>query len=374
MKILFFHRWVGVHLGGTETHVRELAELLCQRGHKVSILTREGEYPKNLDEKIKIYRISKNILESDHSYESALPLYFHTGLFMLKSFLYLFYLRFIRGEKFDVISVHFATESLVCRIFRFITGTPYVFVLEGYTKLEADVAKSANAVIAISRHEVDETLKRHGYEPLYIPKGRQKIFNASVDGSQMRQKFLGDADKIIIAVGRIEPRKDYPSLILTAERLKRKGKKYRWLIAGDGIDFQKIRKQIDDRAMTEEILMLGPVNNADLPFFYRAADLFFLPTLYEGFGYVFVEAMACGLPVVSTTAGSVPEVVGEAGILVEPKDIDGFAYAIETLLEQNSIYNSARSKALEIASFYDWDRLILEYEKVYLEAGNKKDD
>jgi len=371
MKILFFHRWVGVHLGGTETHVRELSELLSRRGHEVSLLTRQGDYPKDYDPKIKVYRISKNPFESDHSYESAFLLYAHTVLFMLKSFFYLLYLRFIKGEKYDVISVHFATESLVCQLFRLLFGTPYVFILEGYTKLEADVAKNANVAVAISRHEVDDTFRYHGYKPLYIPKGRNSHFNLEVDGTETRRQYLGQAEKMLIAVGRIESRKDYPTLIAAAKYALKKGKKYKWLIAGDGIDFQKIKNTIDAQNLSDVVVMLGPVKNNDLPKFYKACDLFVLPTLYEGFGFVFVEAMACGLPVVSTTAGAVPEVVGEAGVLVEPKNPEKFAEAAISILEDESLRSDLSKKALETAAYYDWNRLIVEYENAYQSVTKK---
>lgn len=368
MKILFFHRWTGVHLGGTETHVRELMERFVERGHEVSLLTRCGEYPKDIDPKIKIYRISKNPFESNHSYETPLLLYAHTAWFMTKSFFYLLYLRFIKGQKFDVISVHFATESLVCQLFRLLFGTPYVFILEGYTKLEADVAKLANAAVAISRHEVNDTFKYHGYKPLYIPKGKNPHFNTDVDGSDVRREYLKGAEKLLIAVGRIESRKDYPTLVAAAKYALAKGKKYRWLIAGDGIDFQKIQNLIESENMTETVVMLGPVRNEDLPKFYRASDLFVLPTLYEGFGFVFVEAMACGLPVVSTTAGAVPEVVNGAGILVEPKCPEKFADAAIKILEDENLRREFSQKAIENAKYYDWERLIVEYENAYRSA------
>src|SRR3989344_2923115 len=107
MKILFFHRWVGVHLGGTETHVRDLVEQFSLRGHKVAVLTRAGNENPSLNPRVLIYRIPKNFRESEHSYETLLPLYLHTAVYMAKSFLYLLYLRLVKREIFDVISVHF---------------------------------------------------------------------------------------------------------------------------------------------------------------------------------------------------------------------------------------------------------------------------
>ena len=365
MKILFFHRWVGVHLGGTETHIRDLMEQFLKKGHEVAVLTRSGPELSDHPSRIKIHRVGKNWGESDHSYEDIFRLYFHTGLFIIKSFFHLLYLIFIGNERFDVISVHFVTEAKVARLVRFLFKIPYVFVLEGYTHLEAEEAKLANQAIAISGHEVDETFKNHGYKPLYLPKGKNEIFNLDVDGCEIRERYLDDFEKLIIAVGRVESRKDYPTLVKVAQILKNEGKRYRFLIVGDGIDFQKIKNLIKDAGLENEVIMLGPLANSKLPAYYRACDLFFLPTLYEGFGYVFVEAMACGLPVVSTTAGAVPEVVGRAGILESPKDATSMARAIEKILTDGKFYETLKTKAKEISDFYDWNRLIVEYEKVY---------
>lgn len=375
MKILFFHRWSGVHLGGTETHVRELAEHFVARGHEVSILTRQGDGLSGLEQNIRVYRVSRNPFESNHSYENSLLLYLHTALFMLKAFLYLGFLYWYRGQRFDVISVHFYTEAVVARLFRLLTGTPYVFVLEGYTRLEAEEAKKADLCIAISHHEVDETFRHHGYRPLYIPKGKNPIFNPLADGGEIRNKYLGQAEKILIAVGRIESRKDYPTLVKSAKILKNMGKKYRWLIAGDGIDFQKIAGLIREEHLTEDVIMLGPVKNEELPAYYRASDLFVLPTTYEGFGYVYIEAMGCGLPIVSTVTGAVPEVVDGAGELVSPKHPEAFARAIVGVLEDPQKYRQFKEAALKTSGKYLWENLILEYEKafqsVFLKSKNK---
>lgn len=373
MRILFYQRWVGVHHGGTETHVKSLVNEFYKRGHEISILTRQGRQLSDLDPAIKVWRVSKNFLESDFSYENPLLLYFHTGLFMVKSFLYLLYLTLVKGQRFDVVSVHFVTESLVVRLYRRLTGTPFLFVLEGYTPLEAREAKKANVAIAISQSMVDTISQKHGYAPKFLPVGiDEKVFNEKVDGSAERGKYLSGFERLILTVGRIEPRKDYPTLIEAAKIIKDGGHRFRFLIVGDGIDRAKIKKLIGDSGLADEVLLLGATSETRKAQLYRAADLFVLPTLYEGFGIVFAEALACGLPIVSTKVGAVPEVVDGAGVLVEPHNAEALATAIVKVLEDDDLRQRLSSTALKISQKYHWSNLVGEYEEIYLETLNNK--
>ena len=370
MKILFFHRWTGVHFGGTETHVTELMRGFLQRGHQVSLLTRQGPLVGSLDPKIRVHRVSKNFCESDHSYENPIFLYFHTFLFMSKSFLYLLYLRIFLGQKYDVISVHFATEALVARFYRLIFKTPYVFVLEGYTPLEANEAKLADVSIAISENMVEKISQNHGYKPYFLQVGIDAgRFNLTIDGSSQRSEYIAGYDKLIITVGRLEPRKDYPTLLEAVSLIKQKGYRYRFIIVGDGIDRDKIGQSIKSLGLTEDAVMIGAVTEDLKAKLYRACDLFVLPTLYEGFGIVFIEAMASGLPIISTNVGAVPEVVGRAGLLVEPQNCQELAEAVIKVLEDSDLHSNLRREAINISGNYSWDKLIIKYEDVYRVAA-----
>lgn len=365
MKILFFHRWTGVHFGGTETHVVELMERFSKRGHEVGLLTRSGDRVGQFNPSIKVYAVSKNLFESDHSYETVFFLYWHTFLFMVKSFFTLVFLRIFLGQKFEVISVHFATEALVCRLYRRLFGTPFVFILEGYTPLEGSVAKTANLAIAISKQIINSAQKNNEFEPILVPLGVNERFNRKVDGGDLRDQYLQGAEKLLIAVGRVEPRKDYPTLLETARLLKDEGKNYRWLIVGSGIDFEKIGDLIKSRQLGQTVIMTGPVSDAVLPQLYRAADLFVLPTLYEGFGIVFIEALSSGLPIVSTRVGAVEEVVGGAALLVEPKNPVQLARAVRSVLEDEKLYDTLKQEANKLSVSFDWEKLIVKYEIAY---------
>ena len=110
--------------------------------------------------------------------------------------------------------------------------------------------------------------------------------------------------------------------------------------------WEKGYKEAFDRkfsSMKQNIIETGYVKDEDLPAYYSLADIFVLPSLLEGFGFPLAEALSCGTPVISTSAGSIPEVVGPCGILVPPRDATRLAEAIDRLLTDTSLYLSLKS-------------------------------
>jgi alpha-1,3-rhamnosyl/mannosyltransferase len=98
------------------------------------------------------------------------------------------------------------------------------------------------------------------------------------------------------------------------------------------------------------------VPTADLPALYSAAAAFVYPSLYEGFGLPPLEAMACGTPVVCSNAAALPEVTGDAAVLVDPRDEGALAAALERVLDDSALRASLRGRALERARWFTWER------------------
>ena len=118
-----------------------------------------------------------------------------------------------------------------------------------------------------------------------------------------------------------------------------------------------------------EIVLTGFVADADLPTLYSAADVFVLPSLYEGFGIPVLEAMACGTPVVCTNNSSLPEAAGDAALLVDALDEAGLAAAIQRLVEDATLRSQLQQRGLEQARRFSWDAaartLLRTYERVH---------
>lgn len=367
MKILFFHRWVGVHEGGTETHIKELASFMVRREHEVSILTNRGKALDGFDSRANIFRLPLSPLESPYSYKSMYDprLWLYTGLYTINSLMWLL-IGWLRGRRFDVISAHFLVESKIARMYRYITKTPYIFVIEGYTDLEAREAKHADLVMASSQHEVDECFKNCGYKPVLKPHGVDlKRFHPEADvGNKIRSQCVSKDEKLVLTVCRLEPRKDLPTLIKAAKIVVGKNPRAKFVIVGEGISSGELRGMVAKEGLDEFVKFAGRVSEEDLPKYYAAADLYVLPTLYEGFGIVYLEAMASGCPVLSTKVGAVPEVVGSDGVLIEPKKPELLAEKILEILANERFRQELINRGLKkVREKYDREELLKIFEE-----------
>lgn len=139
----------------------------------------------------------------------------------------------------------------------------------------------------------------------------------------------------ILSVGTIEPRKNILSLIQAYELLP-DSLKSRWplvLVGMRGWKEKTIFKRLASSASKGKIRTLGYISPEKLPYIYNGATLFVYPSIYEGFGLPPLEAMASGVSVITSDRASLPEIVGDAGVLVDPDDVESFAMAIESLLD-----------------------------------------
>ena len=113
------------------------------------------------------------------------------------------------------------------------------------------------------------------------------------------------------------------------------------------------------------MIFTGYVPEEELPLVYNAADLFVYPSLYEGFGLPILEAMACGVPVITSNLSSMPEVAGDAGILVDPNDVNALADAMTRVLTDRVLRATLAAKGLARARSFSWERMAQETLAVY---------
>jgi glycosyltransferase involved in cell wall biosynthesis len=162
----------------------------------------------------------------------------------------------------------------------------------------------------------------------------------------------------ILYVGTIEPRKNLGRLLQAYTRLrKKKNIRHRLVIAGGlGWLYHDVLREIEELTADNEVIFLGRVPDDDLPSLYSLADLFVFPSLYEGFGLPPLEAMACGVPVVCSNSSSLPEVVGDAGVLVSPLDTDALSDAIGELLADPVQRAEFGRRGRDRSRLFTWDR------------------
>ena len=129
--------------------------------------------------------------------------------------------------------------------------------------------------------------------------------------------------------------------------------------------YPQVKARVAELGLQDSVVFLGPMPDEDLPDLYSGATLFAFPSLYEGFGLPALEAMACGTPVITSNASSLPEVVGGAGIVVEPRDLRALAEAMERALTDEHLRAELRAKGLERAKRFRWERAARETFRVY---------
>jgi glycosyltransferase involved in cell wall biosynthesis len=173
----------------------------------------------------------------------------------------------------------------------------------------------------------------------------------------------------IISVGTMQRRKNHLTLVRAfAQLLTRRGlpNDVRLVIAGGkGWLYDDVLTEVEKLGLTERVRFIGFVDDDDLPGLYRAAAVLAFPSLYEGFGIPPLEAMACGTPVVTSNVSSLPEVVGEAGLMVAPLDVEGLATALHCALSDDAWRQQAVRHGIERARQFTWQRAAQQLLAVY---------
>ena len=166
-------------------------------------------------------------------------------------------------------------------------------------------------------------------------------------------------EKFILYFGTIEPRKNITGLIKAFEILKenKNFEEVRLLIAGaKGWSCKNIFKEAQNCKYGRQIICTGFVAPEDKVYLYNLAELFVYPSFFEGFGFPPLEAMACGAPVITSSNSSLPEVVGDAALMVNPFDVDELAWAMEEVLTDESLRQELVARGLERAKMFSWDK------------------
>jgi glycosyltransferase involved in cell wall biosynthesis len=171
----------------------------------------------------------------------------------------------------------------------------------------------------------------------------------------------------VLFVGTLEPRKNIPGLLLAYRMLldKKITDRPLVLVGGKGWLYDEIFDRTAALDLSDRVRFLHGVPDADLPALYSAASVLAMPSFYEGFGLPALEAMSCGTPVVVANRASLPEVVGDAGLLVDPESPEDLAEALERVLTEGPERERMRRAGLEQAETFSWERVARETRAVY---------
>jgi glycosyltransferase involved in cell wall biosynthesis len=183
------------------------------------------------------------------------------------------------------------------------------------------------------------------------------------------QKKYGIPEKFILYVGVLEDRKNIKGIIKISDILSSKNYNIKFVLVGKpGFSFPEIKIELQKRK--EKFIHINFVEEGDLPLLYNMAEIFLFPSHYEGFGLPPLEAMKSGTPVLTSNNTSLPEVVGEGGIMKNSNDHIGFAESIIELLKNKDCHNEMRSKALLQAEKFTADKHMPRLISIFNEVGN----
>ncbi|OYQ62553.1 glycoside hydrolase [Pseudanabaena sp. SR411] len=246
-------------------------------------------------------------------------------------------------------------------------------------RVEREILERANCVVATSPQE-QETLRS-----LVSTRGQIEIIPCGTDTDNFRltskahartQLKLGTHEKVILYVGRFDERKGIETLVRAFALLKEKDlQNLKLIIVGgssanmpDGDERKRIENIVNDLGLTDYTLFAGRIGHDILPLYYTAADVCVIPSYYEPFGLVAIEAMACGVPVVASNVGGlkftiIPE---ETGLLVEPKDIEAFANGIHRILFDDLWVRKMRKQAsANVNQRFSWTGVTIQLSELY---------
>jgi glycosyltransferase involved in cell wall biosynthesis len=238
--------------------------------------------------------------------------------------------------------------------------------------------RSASRVIAVSQFTKREVAVKYGIAEdkiRVIYEAPEERFSTGVPARLVEQAraVYSSGLPYILAVGSIEPRKNVQLLVDAFATVVAQGVVDRdvvLVIAGKAAPgVEAARRAVARHGLEDRVSFPGYVPDGDLPALYSGAEVLAFPSLYEGFGLPPLEAMACGVPVICSRAASLPEVVGDAALLVPPDDPAALSTALKQVLSDEGLRSALIAAGLSRASRFSWDRAARDTLGVYAEAG-----
>ena len=362
---------VGTKLGGNESYAVNLIEALAQidsvNNYTIYVTTNEARD-----------RFSNRW--SNFKVRSTLP---HTPLIRIPLTLS----AELRKHPVDVLHVQFTAPPFCpCPVVVSIHDLsfehlPQTFKRRSRTQLRLTVRQSARRaarILSLSQHTRCDIMETYGIDSNRIeaiPLAAPDHFCAVIDKRELQRvrHTYGINGDYILSVGSIQPRKNLPRLVqayaslrgdCSADKLPKLVLvgKCAWL-------YDETLRTLDEAGVKDSVVLTGYVPESDLPALYSSALCFVYPSYFEGFGLPPLEAMKCGAPVIVGNRTSLPEVVGDAGLTVDPFDVGAIAGAISKLMNDSTLRAKLSQKGQERATAFSWRETARRTLRVYQEVA-----
>jgi glycosyltransferase involved in cell wall biosynthesis len=226
---------------------------------------------------------------------------------------------------------------------------------------------------------VSEASKRDILRLLNVPAEKVTVTYNAIDDrfreappadqvARVRERYQLDRPFVLYA-GNIKPHKNLERLIDAFHRVRKRGLDLTLLIIGDEISkYTTLRRAVHRHQLHKYVRFFGFVDDQTLAILYRLAGAFVFPSLYEGFGLPPLEAMASGTPVITSNVSSLPEVVGDAALLIDPYDPDSIADALARVFEDSSLRADLSARGLARAREFSWERSVRQVRDLYAQV------
>ncbi len=371
MRIAIDAHSVGTGLGGNESYATHLIEALAE-------IDAANDYTLYVTRREAVERFTNRW--PNFAVRTTLP---HTPLIRIPFTLS----GELRKNPVDVLHVQFTAPPFApCPVVVSIHDLsfehlPQTFKRRSRTQLRITVrrsARQASQVVALSEFARSDIINTYGVRSekvTAIPLAAPSHFGPVEDENELQRvrQTYGIKDDYILSVGSIQPRKNLSRLIAAYSRLRRAqpGRKLPQLVLVGKCAwlYDETLRTIKELGVSDAVILTGYVPEVDLPALYSGALCFVYPSYFEGFGLPPLEAMKCGAPVIVGNKTSLPEVVGQAGMLVDPFDVNDIASAIEKVISDSNLRSHLRLKGLERASLFDWQETARQTLAVYKKAA-----
>ncbi len=359
-------------VGGGGGHVsHQLARELVGLGHEIDVLTMSYKGSKRYEviDGVNVFRVPSIRMNKGMCLTHEMAIYDLSALY--------FALKMIRKKTYDLCHAHFIIPTgVVAFLIKKLTGLPYVLTahgsdVPGHNPIKFStqhkfvdpvwnvVASNASHIISPSQNLKDTILNvKDDLDVTIIPNG---FYSETFDPYKTKTN-------IILMVGRLLKFKGYQHVLNAVKDMDLNG--FRILIAGDGTYLPNL-EAIERLLEPGKVTFLGWMDPKDLKKLYERSKIFILASECESFGLVLLEAMSAGCAVITTNIPTCSEVIGEAGLTVNPGDVQGIREALKTLINDEIEMNKYSTMGIErVTTHFHWKDITKQYLKIFHQARN----
>ncbi|OPJ63381.1 glycosyltransferase family 4 protein [Clostridium oryzae] len=223
-----------------------------------------------------------------------------------------------------------------------------------------DIIERCDGIITVSEYSKNDIIEEFNFprDKIFVTYLAAESIYKPIDKNKSRDiiKHLYGIDyPFILYVGGFSPRKNIVGLIEAFSKFSVKNSEFKLVIAGKkGISHTLYKEKAEALGIEDKVVFPGFISMEHLPYLYNASDLFVYPSFYEGFGLPPIEAMSCGVPVVTSNTTSIPEIVGDNAFLINPSDIDQLSSALDVMINDEIIRKDFISRGIKRAGELSW--------------------